>query len=172
MLVFQHNQHQLEDCRALSKELGFKEFQVKHTTRFRDGKFDVIDENWNKVDTLYPSDKSLEMIAPAEAAREEKLPKINCKAVEDHMLYISAGGDVAPCCWLDLKWMPQLFPSKMDYMMKVKRFPNLHDESLKEIFDSGFFDLISSQWTTCGLKECSKQCGSFDKLREQFVEKK
>tara|TARA_B100000405_G_scaffold130049_1_gene90999 strand:- start:967 stop:1959 length:993 start_codon:yes stop_codon:yes gene_type:complete len=172
MLVFQHNQHQLEDCRALSKELGFKEFQVKHTTRFRDGKFDVIDENWNKVDTLYPSDKSLEMIAPAEAAREEKLPKINCKAVEDHMLYISAGGDVAPCCWLDLKWMPQLFPSKMDYMMKIKRFPNLHNESLKEIFDSGFFDLISSQWSTCGLKECSKQCGSFDKLREQFVEKK
>ena len=56
--------------------------------------------------------------------------------------------------------------------MKVKRFPNLHDESLKEIFDSGFFDLISSQWSTCGLKECSKQCGSFDKLREQFVEKK
>ena len=60
----------------------------------------------------------------------------------------------------------------MDDMMKIKRFPNLHNESLKEIFDSGFFDLISSQWSTCGLKECSKQCGSFDKLREQFVEKK
>ena len=54
---------------------------------------------------------------------------------------------------------------------KIKRFPNLHDASLREIFDSGFFSTISNCWTTTGLKECSKQCGTFDKLNEQFVQK-
>mgnify|MGYP005674295049 CR=1 FL=1 len=171
MIVFQHNEHQIEDCRALSKKLGFKEFQVKHTTRFRDGKFDVVDENYNKVDTLYPSKKSLEMIEPMEKAREEKLPKITCKAVEDHMLYVSAYGNVSPCCWLDLKWVPQIHPSRIDYMIKVGRYPNLHDESLEDVFNSGYFTKISNCWNTTGLKECSKQCGSFDKLNEQFVER-
>ena len=39
---------------------------------------------------------------------------------------------------------------------------------MKDIFASGYFDPIAGCWNTTGLKECSKQCGSFDKLNEQF----
>ena len=45
------------------------------------------------------------------------------------------------------------------------------DTTMKDIFASGYFDLIAGCWNTTGLKECSKQCGSFDKLNEQFVER-
>jgi len=168
MLVFKHNEHQVDACEQLSKDLGFKGFSIKHTTRFKDGKFDVIDDNYNVTHTLLPSQKSLEMIAPAEKARNETLPTINCKAVEDKQMYISANGNVSPCCWLDLEWLPQHAHSKIDYMIKIKEFPNLHTQSLKEIFDSNFFNKISSCWTSTGLKECSKQCGSFDKMNAQF----
>ena len=33
-IVFKHNEHQVEDASRLSQELGFKEFQVKKTSRF------------------------------------------------------------------------------------------------------------------------------------------
>lgn len=171
MLVFKHNEHQVKDCEQLSKNMGFKGFSVKHTTRFKDGKFDVIDDDYNITHTLYPSQKSLEMIAPAQKAQREFMPKISCKAVKDSQLYVSANGNVSPCCWLDMEWLPTLSDSRIDYMTKIKEYPNLHKNTMQEIFDSNFFNKISSCWTSTGLKECAKQCGSFDKLNEQFVEK-
>ncbi len=169
MLIFKHNEHQVNTCEQISKVLGFKSFTAKHTTRFKNGKFDVIDENYKLTHTLYPSAKSNEMIIPAAKAQYEELPQINCKAQEDNQLYVSATGYVTPCCWLDLDWLPDFTDSRIDYKIKINQNPNLHKTSLREIFDSGYFEKIKGCWTTTGLKECSKQCGSFDKLREQFV---
>tara|TARA_B100000497_G_C7696259_1_gene425569 strand:- start:585 stop:1583 length:999 start_codon:yes stop_codon:yes gene_type:complete len=171
MLVFAHNEHQVDDCEKMSKQLGFKGFSIKHTTRFKDGKFDVLDDNYNITHTLLPSSKSLEMIEPAKQAMQEILPTITCKAKQDNQMYISANGNVSPCCWLDLEWIPQHSAQRIDYMVKIGKFPNLHKQSLKEIFDSNFFNKISSCWTSTGIKECSKQCGNFDKLNAQFERK-
>ena len=168
MLVFQHNEHQIDSCKELSEQLGFDNFTVKHTTRFKSGKFDVIDDEYNLQNTLYPSKKSLEMIPKAQTAEQEELPEISCKAKNDNMIYVSANGNVSPCCWLDMDWIPQHSPFRLDYMIKINKIPNLNKYSMKEIFNSGYFDKIQDTWNTCGLKECSKQCGSFDKLRAQF----
>ena len=46
----------------MSKELGFKGFSIKHTTRFKDGKFDVIDDDYNITHT--PFKEKSEMIEP------------------------------------------------------------------------------------------------------------
>jgi MoaA/NifB/PqqE/SkfB family radical SAM enzyme len=171
MLVFAHNEHQIEQCRAMSKELGFKDFQIKHTTRFRDGIFNVIDDEGRTTHVLYPTEKSKQMISKVEKSQNELKPIISCKAKRKSQLYISATGTVTPCCWLDQEWYPAYVPSRIDYMDKIGHWPNLNKQSLTEIFDSGYFDLISSCWSKNGLKECSKQCGSFDKLNEQFVER-
>ena len=171
MLVFKHNEHQVETCEKMSKELGFKGFSIKHTTRFKDGRFDVLDDDYNITHTLLPSSKSLEMIAPAKEAQQEKLPLITCKAKQDNQMYISANGNVSPCCWLDLEWLPQHSGSRIDYMVKIGKFPNLHKQSFREIFDSNFFSSISGCSTSTGLTECSKQCGKFDKLNAQFERK-
>lgn len=168
MLVFKHNEHQIDDCKLLSQELGFSDFTIKHTTRFKNGSLEVIDENYNLQYVLLPSNKSIEMIHPAQKAKNERLPTINCKAQNDKSIYVSANGNISPCCWLDLEWVPQHSDSRIDYMIKIQKFPNLHAYGLKEIFESSFFKDIENSWTTCGMKECSKQCGSFDKLNEQF----
>jgi len=168
MLVFKHNEHQIDSCKELSEQLGFNDFTVKHTTRFKSGKFDVIDDEYNLQNTLYPSKKSLGMIAQAKTAEQEELPAISCKAKNDNMIYVSANGNVSPCCWLDMDWIPQHSPFRLDYMIKINEIPNLNKYTMKEIFNSGYFDKIQDTWNTCGLKECGKQCGSFDKLRAQF----
>ena len=168
MLVFEHNEDQVETCEQMSKELGFKGFSIKHTTRFKDGRFDVLDDDYNITHTLFPSKKSRDMIKPAKEAQKEKLPTISCKAKNDNQMYISANGNVSPCCWLDLEWLPQHSYSRLDYMVKIKKYPNLHKNTMQEIFDSNFFRNIEKTWTTCGMLECGKQCGSFDKLNKQF----
>ena len=47
MLVFKHNEHSRKMPQDPSKLLGSKGFSVKHTTRFKDGKLDVIDDTYN-----------------------------------------------------------------------------------------------------------------------------
>lgn len=169
MIIFKHNEHQIEDCRILSEQMGFEAFSLKHTSRFRDDKFDVLDDRSIIIDTLHPTAKSKSMMNQIKIAQEEVLPVIRCKAKNQSEMYVSATGSISPCCWLDLKWWPENSANRNDYIDKIKEFPNLNNTSLKEIFDSGYFSKIANCWSTTGLIECSKQCGSFDKLNEQFI---
>ena len=168
MLVFEHNQHQIKDCKKLSKQLGFKKFTVKHTTRFKHGTFDVLDDDFNIINTLRPSDKTKKMIPMALAAENELTPIINCKAIKTKSIYVSTLGTVTPCCWLENSYYGLSHEGKMDYLNKIKVWPNLNNTSLKDIFASGYFDLIALHWDGPGLKECSKQCGTFDHSYNTF----
>lgn len=170
MLVFAHNEHQIEAARAMSKQIGFVDFSIKHTSRFKQDYLQVIDDAGRPTHRIKPTQTSLDMIPLAEAAQKEVKPHIVCKAQKYKQLYVSACGNVSPCCWLDMEWIPPMQESRVDYMEKISEFPNLHRKTLKEIFDGGFFSKIEAQWGTVGLKECTKQCGSFDKLGAQFVE--
>lgn len=170
MLVFAHNEHQIEAARAMSKQIGFVDFSIKHTSRFKQDYLQVIDDAGRPTHRIKPTQTSLDMIPLAEAAQKEVKPHIVCKAQKYKQLYVSACGNVSPCCWLDMEWIPPMQESRIDYMEKISEFPNLHRKTLKEIFDGGFFSKIEAQWGTVGLKECTKQCGSFDKLGVQFVE--
>jgi sulfatase maturation enzyme AslB (radical SAM superfamily) len=42
MLIYQHNEHQVDEARQLSSQLGFKEFRVKYTARFFNKKHEFI----------------------------------------------------------------------------------------------------------------------------------
>lgn len=169
MLVFQHNEHQVEECRTLSQTLGFKDFYVKHTSRFRDGRFHVLDEQGKTTHILYPTSKSNNMISKTLAAEKDTLPVITCKAKKDSQIYVSANGTVTPCCWIDMQQMPPMQESRIQYLDTIGHWLNLNNQTLNEIFDSGYFEKIENSWNTCGIKECSKQCGSFDKMGSQFV---
>lgn len=169
MLVFAHNEHQIEQCRTMSKDMGFVDFSIKHTSRFKQDYLQVIDDAGRPTHKIQPTQTSLDMIPLAEAAQKEIKPHIVCKAQKYKQLYVSACGNVSPCCWLDMEWIPPMQESRIDYMEKISEFPNLHRKTLKEIFDGGFFSKIEAQWSSAGLKECTKQCGSFDKLGVQFV---
>ncbi len=168
MLVFGHNEHQVEKCRQLSEELGFVEFRTKHTSRFSEDSFTVLDDSGKPTHVLLPTETSKAMIAKVKQAQEDYLPTISCKAQQSQTLYVSGNGNVSPCCWLDLEWYLPNHKSRIDYMGKIGEYPNLNTQSFKEIFDSGFFNKIQNCWTANGLRECSKQCGKFNKMGAQF----
>jgi sulfatase maturation enzyme AslB (radical SAM superfamily) len=79
MLVYQHNQHQVDECEQLARDMGFKWFRVKVSRRsFTD-----------------------RLLAPL----GWQTPQVNqghieCRALAEQSLYIDAQGRASPCCWL------------------------------------------------------------------------
>ena len=108
------------------------------------------------------------MISLVKESQSETKPTIVCKAVKNRQLHVSACGNISPCCWLDMEWIPPMQSSRIDYMDRIGEFPNLNTSTLKEIFDGGYFEKIEKTWGHTPLQECGKQCGSFDKLGAQF----
>lgn len=126
-LLFEHNEHQVEEARALAKELGF-EFIVKNPLGFgeyedslsgmnvygKDGDYEYT--IWptkytghrkepvfgKKVDFTY-KDRLTIPILPEFSKELEKNSTIVCKSIEhgnSKEIYISANGYMLPCCFL------------------------------------------------------------------------
>lgn len=165
MLVFDHNQHQVDMCRELSIQLGFKEFYHKNTSRFRDNHLDVINFVGKKIDTLYPTVKSKSYTEQVSTDSKE----ISCKAKNEKSIYVSANGNVTPCCWTDIEFLPHNNPSRIDIMTRIGSAPNLNKTTLAELFVSkSYFSDIENTWECDPLKECAKQCGRFKKFQVQY----
>lgn len=82
MLVFEHNQHQVDACEQLARKLGFKFFRAKVSRRHNEYPVQFLKQpaGWQDPVTLEGN--------------------IKCLALEENSLYISAKGTVHPCCWL------------------------------------------------------------------------
>ncbi len=168
MLVFDHNRTQVDEAKKMAEEIGFKQFVTKHTSRFAKDSFPVLDDKGKTLYHLKPTDRSKKNAELLAAAKLEEQPHIYCKAKKYSQIYVAADGTVSPCCWLDFKWQLPNNENRIDYMDAVGIFPNLNDRSLLDIFESGYFQTIENTWAIKPLRECSKQCGSFDKLGAQF----
>ena len=174
MLVFKHNEHQIEDCRKLAKEIKFEEFHVKHTTRFKknSNEWPVYDGEKNLTHILEPT--SISENFSNIKKKVLKLTKqgsfqISCQAIKKQSIYISADGVVMPCCWIGSPL--KLNPSIVDYNKKIGNYYSLYDYSLEEIFNTGIFEKIKNTWDKDPLKVCSSQCSFFKQNESQYIEK-
>jgi MoaA/NifB/PqqE/SkfB family radical SAM enzyme len=107
-IVFKHNEHQLNEAKKLSQELGFKSIKFMYSDRFdTNNKWKVYDNN----EYLYDLEKSSHQTTLREslnAPEGEKYWKllnknkgaISCVWSEERRLYIHSDGTVYPCCML------------------------------------------------------------------------
>jgi hypothetical protein len=79
MLVYRHNQHQVNACEQLAKDLGFKWFRAKVSKRPFSEKL------------LAPTGWNLPTVTQG---------KISCHVLNEKSAYIDAQGRLSPCCWL------------------------------------------------------------------------
>jgi len=79
MLVYRHNQHQVDACEQLARDLGFSWFRAKISRRgFTESlQFPV---GWQPIS----NDTST----------------VDCHALKEKSVYIDAQGNLGPCCWL------------------------------------------------------------------------
>jgi len=183
-LVFGYNEHQVEEARQLSEELGFREFIVKKTGRFfSNTKLKGKDEhegltkpkseqNINK--SLKKEDEIVEKYGSMEKYLDQT--EIECKVLKQKETYVSAEGIVLPCCWLAGQMYKWYFPPKSTQIWELidKRNLNIHSSSIQEIFDSGIFNDIQDTWSkptiqSGKLKTCALKCGKeLDQFGDQF----
>ena len=77
MLVYAHNQHQVNACQQLARDMGFKWFRTKVSKR-------------NLANDLqYPIQWQPNSVAPP----------VQCHALQEQSLYMDARGIIYPCCW-------------------------------------------------------------------------
>ncbi len=176
MLVFDHNKHQIDECRQMSKELRFTEFAVKDTVRFKDPWINVLSKEGKTLHRIYPSEKSkkfksvlTEQKSKIDSIDEKTIDPINCKVKEEKSLYIGATGDVSPCCWLDFDAKEPHNPSNVDFKDRGFVTLNLHEHTLEEIFNTNFFNNIQNTWNDSPLRECRRQCSKIDRLNIQYT---
>jgi MoaA/NifB/PqqE/SkfB family radical SAM enzyme len=182
-IVFQHNQHQVEDARKLSNQLNFKEFNVKKTSRFFNKNhelvdyIDVLDNNGNKEYKLYPPtneylNTAYELVRQTDLNDYIKNTKITCYFAKHNQLYIGADGNVVPCGLLHdrlygLEAEQNSDHTKILQMMNDvggKKYTNVFHTSLESIVDGPWFDRLKHSWTHDRLERCAIYCGESIRL--------
>lgn len=106
MLIFDHNRHQIDQCRQLSNELGFKNFDSQNTGRNsgpvfnKDGNFLYSIGNNTFGNDIQPLlDLKKHHVNELRNVVAEVKP-ISCRVSKDKSIYISSTGEVYPCCFL------------------------------------------------------------------------
>jgi hypothetical protein len=81
MLVFRHNQHQVDLCREHAVKLGFVRFRTKVSSRFQE----------RPVKFLAPPKDFVPVTADG---------PVDCHAVREQSIYMAATGEILPCCFI------------------------------------------------------------------------
>jgi sulfatase maturation enzyme AslB (radical SAM superfamily) len=79
MLVYKHNQHQVDECEQLARDMGFQWFRAKVSKR---GFTDRLEA---PIGWLSPNVQGTQ---------------VSCHALNEQSAYIDARGNLSPCCWL------------------------------------------------------------------------
>ena len=187
-LIFQHNEHQVDEAEALSKEWGFEQFRKKKSGRF------ITTKQKKKTEHQAVSkkgDKSSVIAMPKQKKNQnavvnkaEKIIKkhgsieqyydnteVFCKSLNEKEIYVSAEGIVTPCCWTAgrmYKWW-QKDPKVQqiwDYIDGAggKDAINMKLNGIEKVLETGFFDDIKASWSkpSCAagkLEVCAQKCG-------------
>jgi hypothetical protein len=79
MLVYQHNEHQVDACERLARDMGFTWFRAKVSKRPLIGNLEYP-VAWDRL--------------------QYRPGQIDCHALRESSVYIDAQGRRSPCCWL------------------------------------------------------------------------
>jgi MoaA/NifB/PqqE/SkfB family radical SAM enzyme len=122
MLIFKHNQHQVEDCKQMARDMGFTTFKAKPSTRWYRYPLDVIGRDYEVEYQLEAADVVLEEAQknPPEDRKPRHYKKrfifkegsmrsddyresgasVDCRVKKTKDIYIAADMRVYPCCWM------------------------------------------------------------------------
>lgn len=174
LIPFKHNQHQIEDCKKLAKELGFKHFDTISDGRdngpvyTRTGEFSHwLGEPW--VDGL-PDLKDLVTShvtwydsKTVNSDRDKTPLSIGCLFKRSKELYIAANGEVFPCCFLGYYPGTMNHPGNQELKPLIKH-NNALEYPLEECIE--WFNEVEQSWARPSVAEgrlytCVNTCGQW-----------
>jgi len=195
-LIFKHNEHQIEEANILAKQMGFKEFRTKKTGRFFSALHKGKDTHQGinrKGETTQKLEKPTKQFINKALFKEQELVTkygsmntyyddtfINCKAIEELEIFVTAEGHIFPCCWTagqQYKWF--LRPKEAPIWNMIEKNGgakniNAKYNRLEDIIEGDFFKMIKTSWSCDSIKSgklkvCANKCGTgFDTFKEQW----
>lgn len=169
-LRFEHNQHQVEEAKALAKKLGFQKFVVKDTVRFIDEKKSdmrreqpvVFTKRRSNViqmigDKISPTEDNktmtrMEFIKEKYGSFENYIDNntIECKSTEPAAfnkrpnIFIDFTGKIWPCCWLGCVpyWQDENYLPKKQYYKIIEK----HGIDFNNTKVSSLEEILNHQW--------------------------
>lgn len=196
-IKFKHNEHQVEECQQLAKELKFSQFMLKNSSRFLvEPKYEVWDKNGNTTHVIEPPTSVEIKFMPKSVIDNYKKvvdsAKINCYVQEIKEIYIDAYKTVMPCCWVssipytnyDTKHVNAnvSFEMKSQYNKLLDDFGGIETlhafNGIKNIINSDIWQTIwDRKWNSEKMITCARTCGKFETVEfkqpnDQFIEAK
>ena len=141
MLIFDHNEHQVDACQQLAKQLGFSWFRCKVSKRFFS----------TPIDFLHPPKKY-------NAPNVSKPTGIDCHAKREQSMYLAANGELMPCCFMGSKSFNR--DDAVDQALATENF--------KGVVDSWQSQPLSVCQNTCGIT--SSQSSIFDQQWQREIQ--
>ena len=117
MLVYRHNQHEVDNCEQLARDMGFTWFRAKVSKRgFTESlQFPTA---WQPIETQATS--------------------ISCHALQEQSIYIDAQGRIGPCCWLGAR--------QKDFVTDVNTIPTQDPVCLSVCGQTSQGTTFNQQW--------------------------
>ena len=146
-IVFQHNEHQLNEAKELSTQLGFKDIKFMYSDRFdTDDTWKVYDNNKYLYD-LKKASKQITLRKSLNAPVGEKYwnslyrnkGEISCFWSESKKIYIHSDGSVTPCPWLSGAFARPVEKSILEKITKNINDINLNYKTFEEIISGKIY---------------------------------
>lgn len=176
-IAFQHNEHQIQEAKQLSNAYGFKDFYLKHSSRFAfDNRFGVVNKKAKFQYFLYPSSQA-EVIELSDREIENiqefvDNTEISCYAQHSKEIYIDAHKKLFPCCFLaSIPYQPYENEKLHDIRLHIEDQyaelvqelgnTNVLENSIKGIVESNLYQTVwNKYWTVKKLYTCARTCGN------------
>ena len=155
MIIFKHNENDVDNAKHLSEEYGFSEFESLHTRRF----YTEDSFKYTYKDKEYVLEKATN--SPFERLDPNKKYEytISCQAKNDEEFYISADGQVWPCCYLP----------KHNEMARNNEAYNIKCRPLEDMIFDDYFDDVEDSFETKPMLMCAITCGISHKNKRDRV---
>lgn len=157
-IVFEHNEHQLEEAKERAKAEGFKDFKT------------IISHRKNTKDVKSAKQEIIEM-------REEE-PHVSCKYANQKRIFVNHMGNVIPCCHLNAQMLEypvsRVKRDRFEELLEEHNYEhdiNLKNVSIEQALSSKVWQGIQQSWDSENvIPKCWKTCKK--KYRDEFIKEK
>lgn len=174
-LIFEHNEHQIEEARALSEKLGFETFVEKASSRYRMGSDptksvssgknrDGIEIKESDASAKYKKSTDVIITKHGSWKKYTQETEITCKTKKENNLFVSFDGNVWPCCWIgsSMHFSGQS-PTRESMKVYSSTMNSLKHHTLEEILNNKWFSHdLEKSWeinNSDRLHVCTRTCG-------------
>jgi len=176
-IKFDHNAHQIDECRNLANKLKFNHFELILGDRNIGPVFDQQGNHTHSLGNyqgstdfkiMFHKKKTDEVLVEDVVDVSSPKTHVSCKALTNKSIYISAYGEVSPCCWTGFAPTTSYGSGEYHQAVNSQLRPiisknNALEYSLEECIE--WFSLIQQAWNTKTYQQgrlvvCDDNCGS------------